>query len=72
MVDAGHRIFYVNDEYLLDGDGVAMVFRHKLLGDGKYKSSHYSCDMADVASAASFPVTVADYMRECRTMLKLL
>jgi hypothetical protein len=54
MVDAGHRISYVNDEYHLDGDGVAMVFRRKLLGDGKQKSSHYSCDMADVASAAHF------------------
>jgi hypothetical protein len=62
----------VNDEYHLDGDGVAMVFRCKLLGGSGRRSSHYSCDMADVASAASFPVTVADYMRECRMMLKLL
>jgi hypothetical protein len=72
MVDAGNRISYVNDEYRLDGDGVAMVFRRKLLGRGGRRSSHYSCDMVDVASAASFPVTVVDYMRECRTMLKLL
>jgi hypothetical protein len=60
MVDAGHRISYVNDEYHLDGDGVAMVFRRKLLGDGKHKSKHYSCEMADAASAATLPVTVEE------------
>jgi hypothetical protein len=48
----------------LDGDGVAMVFRRKLLGDGKHKSKHYSCEMADAASVANFPVTVEDNMRE--------
>jgi hypothetical protein len=62
MVDAGQRISYVNDENYLVGDGVTMVFRRKLLEANGYKSNLYSCDMADVASAASFPVTLAVYM----------
>jgi nitrogen fixation protein len=64
MVDACHRISYVNDEYHLDGDGVVMVFRRKLLGGSGHKSNHYSCEMADVASAATLPVTLEANMRE--------
>jgi hypothetical protein len=40
------------------------MFRRKLLGDGKHKSSHYSCEMADAACAANFPVNVEAIMRE--------
>ena len=60
MVDAGHRVVYVNDEYHLEGDGCRMVFKRRIDASGR-KSNHYSCDLNSERSLAL--TTVEQNMR---------